>query len=552
MTIAAYLLIQNIVRGSFTELEEADVTRHVERVTEAIDNQLADMDKTARDYSLPGSKQELLNLVDGLNNYSTRVIETPDAPGGIRSGVVDLFVNRLGGLNVLMLFDSTGAPLWERAYIEEGQGEALGYTKADEGQSFKPVLSLKKGEYVPEKKHLDADSPLLNHPGGEPGLKGLVLLPEGPMLVVSEYKLGSEGQKVGSVLMGKYLAAEEVAQLEELTKLSLAMPRIDELPADFTAVLRSLEDTPIFVQPIPKTAAKDEAVAGYTLQNDIYGNPALMIRADVPRDIMNEGNSTIRFLLYALAAVGVILVGLIAFLLDKLVLSRMASLNTQVSGINTSADLEVRVSMPGSDELSNLGNAINGMLGDIQTERGRAERLLLNVLAPPIAERLKGGETVIADSFQSASVLFSDMVGFTKLSARISAEELVDMLNRTFSAFDVLSDKHGLEKIKTIGDAYMVVGGVPDPMEDHAAGVAEMALDMHSEIARLNSEFGTEVDIRIGYPHRTRGGGGHRGKEVQLRPVGRRGKYGGAHGIPRHSGPQPDVGSDIPVLARQA
>ena len=290
-------------------------------------------------------------------------------------------------------------------------------------------------------------------------MKGLVLLPEGPMLVVSEYKLGSEGQKVGSVLMGKYLAAEEVAQLEELTKLSLAMPRIDELPADFTAVLRSLEDTPIFVQPIPKTAAKDEAVAGYTLQNDIYGNPALMIRADVPRDIMNEGNSTIRFLLYALAAVGVILVGLIAFLLDKLVLSRMASLNTQVSGINTSADLEVRVSMPGSDELSNLGNAINGMLGDIQTERGRAERLLLNVLAPPIAERLKGGETVIADSFQSASVLFSDVVGFTKLSARISAEELVDMLNRTFSAFDVLSDKHGLEKIKTIGDAYMVVGG---------------------------------------------------------------------------------------------
>ena len=104
------------MRGSFTELEEADVTRHVERVTEAIDNQLADMDKTARDYSLPGSKQELLNLVDGLNNYSTRVIEAPDAPGGIRSGVVDLFVNRLGGLNVLMLFDSTGPPLGESLY----------------------------------------------------------------------------------------------------------------------------------------------------------------------------------------------------------------------------------------------------------------------------------------------------------------------------------------------------------------------------------------------------------------------------------------------------
>ena len=194
----------------------------------------------------------------------------------------------------------------------------------------------------------------------------------------------------------------------------------------------------------------------------------------------------------------VVLVLLIAYLLDKLVLSRMARLNSQVSSIDTGADLETRVSVPGTDELSNLAGAINGMLGDIQTERGRAENLLLNVLRQPISERLKGGETVIVDSFPLVSVLFSDTVGFTKLSASMSAEELVALLNRTFSAFDALADKHGLEKIKTIGDAYMVVGGVPLSVENNAERIAEMALDMHSEVARLNSENKISIDIRIG------------------------------------------------------
>ena len=192
------------------------------------------------------------------------------------------------------------------------------------------------------------------------------------------------------------------------------------------------------------------------------------------------------------------MVVVIAFLLDKLVLSRMSRLNSQVSGINTQSDLTTRVMIPGNDELSNLGGAINGMLGDIQTERGRSESLLLNVLPAPIAGRLKEGETTIADTFSEVSVLFSDVVGFTKLSARISAQELVNMLNLVFSAFDGLTDKYGLEKIKTIGDAYMVVGGLPEPRTDHAEAIANMALDMYNELYRVNRENGTDLNIRIG------------------------------------------------------
>ena len=320
------------------------------------------------------------------------------------------------------------------------------------------------------------------------------------MLVVSEYFPSSKdkGELLETLLVGKNLEEEEVQQLEVLTRLSLEIPVINALPPDFEKVRSALTDeNPIFVQTLDTTDG-DENVAGYTVLNDINGAPALMVRADVPRDIMDEGNKSLNFLLIAMIALGVILVGLIAYLLDKLVLSRMARLNTQVSAIDTTADLETRVVVPGRDELSNLAGAINGMLGDIQTERGRAENLLLNVLPKPIAERLKDGETVIVDSFPQVSVLFSDTVGFTKLSASISAEELVDLLNRTFSAFDALTDKHGLEKIKTIGDAYMVVGGVPLPLDDHAERIAEMALEMHSEVARLNSENKIQINIRVG------------------------------------------------------
>lgn len=134
----------------------------------------------------------------------------------------------------------------------------------------------------------------------------------------------------------------------------------------------------------------------------------------------------------------------------------------------------------------------------IQAERQRSERLLLNILPKPIADRLKQGESTIADSFSEVTVLFADIVGFTKFSARISPTELVVLLNEIFSTFDQLAEQHDLEKIKTIGDNYMVVGGLPTPRTDHAEAVAEMALDMQHSIARFNEQHNNSLSIRIG------------------------------------------------------
>jgi adenylate cyclase len=128
----------------------------------------------------------------------------------------------------------------------------------------------------------------------------------------------------------------------------------------------------------------------------------------------------------------------------------------------------------------------------------RSERLLLNVLPPEIAERLKRQEYPIADRFDDVSVLFADMVGFTERSAAESPDVTVAVLNEFLSTFDELAHQHGLRPIRTTGDSYLVVGGLPVPRPDHAQAVANMALDMLDGVNRLNQQHGWAVGFRIG------------------------------------------------------
>jgi len=135
---------------------------------------------------------------------------------------------------------------------------------------------------------------------------------------------------------------------------------------------------------------------------------------------------------------------------------------------------------------------------EVRTLREQSDALLLNILPAPIAERLKASSALIADRFEAVSVLFADIVGFTSLSATITADHLVRILDGIFTEYDRLADVHGLEKIKTIGDAYMVAAGLPIPQVDHAARIARMALDMLTALEQLNREHGTSLQVRIG------------------------------------------------------
>jgi class 3 adenylate cyclase len=134
----------------------------------------------------------------------------------------------------------------------------------------------------------------------------------------------------------------------------------------------------------------------------------------------------------------------------------------------------------------------------IQQEKDTSDKLLLNVLPSAIADRLKLGEKVIADGFNEATVLFADITNFTELSARIPPVKLVGVLNDIFSEFDGLAEKYGLEKIKTIGDAYMVVGGLPMYRPDHAEAIADMALEMQIAIQKFVSDLNEPFVLRIG------------------------------------------------------
>ena len=128
----------------------------------------------------------------------------------------------------------------------------------------------------------------------------------------------------------------------------------------------------------------------------------------------------------------------------------------------------------------------------------KSDHLLLNILPAAIIENLKKGEGSAAERFDSATVLFADIVDFTSIAARISPLELVNLLNQIFSKFDQLTEKHGLEKIKSIGDAYMVAGGLPVPRADHLEAIANMALDMQSAIADFQTDLDRPFQIRIG------------------------------------------------------
>lgn len=184
-----------------------------------------------------------------------------------------------------------------------------------------------------------------------------------------------------------------------------------------------------------------------------------------------------------------------------------------------SGNLAARVSVHGSDEISELATTINTMadnlnvafdkledkirlsgkaLSDLEAERARSEKLLHNILPAAIAERLRGGEETIAEVFPEVTVYFSDIVGFTELSAKLGPHATVNMLNAIFEKFDELVEKHGVEKIKTIGDSYMVVGGVPNRDPLHCQHIADFALETQSFIASFAKELPYPLQMRMG------------------------------------------------------
>jgi class 3 adenylate cyclase len=203
-----------------------------------------------------------------------------------------------------------------------------------------------------------------------------------------------------------------------------------------------------------------------------------------------------------LASLAVITV--LAFLFAKMFLRPVNALAAGALRI-IGGDTHVTVAAQGKDELGVLGRTFNHMAASIrekteaiEQKNRENEELLLNILPGPIAVRLKGGEARIADNFADVTVLFADIVNFTVLSSRVPADELVGLLNGLFTRFDNIAQKLGIEKIKTIGDAYMAVSGLPQLRSDHAKVMVEMGLAMLQATHEYGRDRQENLQLRIG------------------------------------------------------
>jgi class 3 adenylate cyclase len=193
--------------------------------------------------------------------------------------------------------------------------------------------------------------------------------------------------------------------------------------------------------------------------------------------------------------------------LPVIMISALSELDSVVRCIEAEADdylakpfdpTLLRARVGSSLDKKHLRDREREMVEALRVEKDRSEQLLLNILPQAIVTRLNGGEAVIADQLSNVTILFGDLVGFTRMASGLRASDLVRLLNGLFSEFDRLALGLGLEKIKTVGDTYMLAGGLPEPRGDHACAVAEMAPAMLAALERTNRDLPVPLRMRIG------------------------------------------------------
>jgi len=328
--ILLFFISRNILLESFVELEKQNTYQNTERVLSTLSREVSHLETTTGDWA---AWDDTYAFIEDAN---TEYIE---------SNLIDGTFIELR-LNLMMFIDSSGQTVFGKAFD----------------------LNNEEAVLVPQslQGHLAIGDILLTHPDTESSISGVVLLPEGPMLIASRPILTSEdeGPIRGTLVMGRYLDATEMERLAELTHLSLIMHRFTDaqIPPDFQAVRASLsEETPILVRPL-----NEQSIAGYILIQDIYEKPGLVLRADMPRDIYQQGQTATSYLILSIVGVGLVFGLATILLLERQVLSRLFHLSKSVSSIGTSGDLSARVSIEGEDEISSLASTINGMLAALQ------------------------------------------------------------------------------------------------------------------------------------------------------------------------------------------
>jgi PAS domain S-box-containing protein len=328
--ILLFFISRNILLESYTDLERQSTQRDVERVLTAYSQELSNLEITAADWAAWDDTYHF--VADHNEEY-------------IRSHLTDSTFTALS-LNLLLYMDTSRQIVFSKAFNLEEEEE------------------IPLPQSIP--KYLAGHDFLVSHQDTETSYAGIIILPQGPMLIASNPILTSEDESPtrGTMIMGRYFDAARVDELAELTLLSITTYGFYDLriPPDVSAARSSLSAaSPVFVQPLG-----EQSIAGYTFIEDVNGLPALMLRVDGSRDIYHQGQATIFYLILTIIGVSLAFGLVTLLLLEKQVLSRLSYLSRSVSDIGTSGKISARVLAPGTDELSKLGATINGMLGALE------------------------------------------------------------------------------------------------------------------------------------------------------------------------------------------
>jgi len=332
--IVMYAASRSFLLGGFIKIEQTTAHVNVQRVLNALDQDFAAIDRFTYDRA---STDE---------TYNGMSAQTPELLHWLM-GTDENGTTQTQRFNFIFLIDTSGHIVASRGYD--------------------PVA--KRVIDIPEsmKAHITISDPLIQSAAANGKINGVLLLPEGPLLVVSRpiIRPNTEGPIRGYMLSSRYLeAAGDLQGLEKTTNLSLTIHRIgaEKLPDDVSDARQHLPGPDnIYVRPID-----DSVLGGYALLNDIYGKPALILKAEMPRRIYRQGQISQTYFVVSLGIVGLVFSTAIMLLLEKSVVSRLSALSTSVAAIASSGDAFAHVHCPGSDELSHLGSAINRMLESLQ------------------------------------------------------------------------------------------------------------------------------------------------------------------------------------------
>jgi PAS domain S-box-containing protein len=329
LTGILYVASSNILLGSLIKAEEQEATQVIKGVLSVFGQTADDFNSRFADWS---AWDDTYDFIQNRNSEFIASNLIPEGLANIRVNIA-IFVNTSGKIVYGTGLDS----------------EKLKLTPVPEAL----------------KRRISLSDPLLQHPNAKSSLAGILLLPSGPILITSRPILTtkSTGPIRGTLIFGRNLDAAGIAKVSKITRLPLIVHSVNEahLPADFEQMREKLsEKKPILVRPL-----SEESIAGYALIRDIYNQPALLLRVDIPREIYRQGQISLLYLLGSVALAGVGLVGCTLLLLERLVLSRLSGLAKAVKGVSSSQDLSVRLPVTGEDELSDLAHTINGMLSAI-------------------------------------------------------------------------------------------------------------------------------------------------------------------------------------------